>query len=73
MTISKKNVIKAKHEMMERFDCDEVGTLREYVGCKTDYGSKKKVIEAKRKMMERFDCDEVTLDAKRIKTGRMDT
>ena len=30
-------MIETKKEMMECFDCDEVGVLREYVGCKTHY------------------------------------
>jgi len=33
---SKENVLKAKKEMMERFDCDEVGNMDEYVGCKLE-------------------------------------
>ena len=36
----KHEVKKAKADMMDRFDCDEVGELREYVGCKTDYDAK---------------------------------
>jgi hypothetical protein len=27
----------AKQNMMKRFECDEVGELKEYVGCKVDY------------------------------------
>jgi hypothetical protein len=30
-------VKKAKAHMMELFDCDDVGELKEYVGCKVDY------------------------------------
>ena len=30
-------VLKAKAEMMHRFECDEVGELREYVRCKLDW------------------------------------
>ena len=33
---NKDAVIKAKKEMMDRFDCDEVGDLNEYVGCKIE-------------------------------------
>jgi hypothetical protein len=29
----KHEVKKANEEMMDRFDCDEVGEVREYVGC----------------------------------------
>jgi hypothetical protein len=32
-----KGVKKAKAHMMELFDCDDVGELKEYVGCKVDY------------------------------------
>ena len=32
----KEAVLRAKREMMSRFDCDEVGELKEYVGCKVD-------------------------------------
>ncbi len=30
-------VIDAKSSMMKLFDCDDVGELKEYVGCKVDY------------------------------------
>ena len=30
-------VLKAKASMMKLFDCDDVGPLKEYVGCKIDY------------------------------------
>jgi hypothetical protein len=33
---NKEGVEKAKKQMMDRFDCDEVGELKEYVGCKID-------------------------------------
>jgi hypothetical protein len=32
----KEAVLRAKAQMMARFDCDEVGRLTEYVGCKVD-------------------------------------
>lgn len=28
----------AKKQLMERFDCDEIGKLTEYIGCKIDRG-----------------------------------
>ena len=37
VTGNKKNVLHAKSEMMSRFDCDEVGVLKEYIGCKLDW------------------------------------
>ena len=41
----KNNVLKAKTEMMSRFDCDEVGELREYIGCKLDWNEDKRWIK----------------------------
>ena len=32
----KEEVLKDKKQMMRRFDCDEVGPLKEYIGCKVD-------------------------------------
>ena len=32
-------MLSAKRQMMDRFDCDEVGKLKEYVGCKIDYNA----------------------------------
>jgi hypothetical protein len=29
-------VVSNKEKMMDRFECDEVGELREYIGCKVD-------------------------------------
>ena len=34
----KEGVLAAKKQLMERFDCDEVGELKEYIGCKVDRG-----------------------------------
>ena len=33
----KNNVAQAKIEMKNEFDCDDLGELQEYVGCKIDY------------------------------------
>jgi hypothetical protein len=35
-----KGVYEAKSAMTERFDCDDVGELKECVGCKIDYNKK---------------------------------
>ena len=32
-----KAVLKAKKEMMKRFDCEELGEMKEYIGCKVDH------------------------------------
>jgi hypothetical protein len=38
LVAGKKNgVYEAKAAMMDRFDCDDIGELKEYIGCKIDY------------------------------------
>ena len=37
----KEMVMQAKKDMMDRFDCDDVGELKEYVGCKVTYDEDK--------------------------------
>ena len=37
---SRKNVVKSKDEMLRRFDCDDVGEVKEYLGCKVDIDEK---------------------------------
>ena len=32
----KQGVIKAKQQMKDQFDCDDVGDLNEYIGCKIE-------------------------------------
>jgi hypothetical protein len=36
----KEAVLEAKKDLMSRFDCDEVGELTEYIGCKVDRGDR---------------------------------
>jgi hypothetical protein len=36
--------MKSKQEMMDHFDCDDVGDLKEYVGRKVEYNQKEKQI-----------------------------
>ena len=38
-------VKQAKEAMMRRFDCDEVGELKEYVGCKIEYNKDERWIK----------------------------
>ena len=33
----KEQVVEAKQQMMSNFDCDEIGELKEYVGCKVEH------------------------------------
>ena len=34
----KEGVLAAKKQLMDRYDCDEIGELKEYIGCKIDRG-----------------------------------
>ena len=40
-TGQKESLIQSKIELMKIFDCDEIGSIKEYVGCKVDYDPKK--------------------------------
>ena len=42
---NKEAVAKAKKDMMDRFDCDEVGELNEYVGCKIERNWKERWVK----------------------------
>jgi hypothetical protein len=33
----KNGVIESKEKMKQNFDCDEIGELKEYVGCKIEH------------------------------------
>ena len=33
-------MVKSKDEMLRRFDCDDVGEVKEYLGCKVDIDKK---------------------------------
>jgi hypothetical protein len=45
MTVgTKETVMEAKSLMAKQFECDDVGPLREYLGCKVDYDTVKQVI-----------------------------
>jgi len=33
----KQNVLVEKEKFKEQFDCDDIGELKEYIGCKIDY------------------------------------
>ena len=35
----KEGVLTSKKQLMDRFDCDEIGKLTEYIGCKIDRGN----------------------------------
>ena len=39
------NVLKAKDELMTHFECEDVGELKEYVGCKIEYDPDKRKLK----------------------------
>ena len=41
---SKENVVKSRDEMLRRFDCDDVGEVKEYLGCKVDIDGKNRAL-----------------------------
>ena len=45
MVVPKAAALKAKQQMMDRFDCDEVGVLTEYVGCKVDINQEERSVK----------------------------
>jgi hypothetical protein len=42
---NKNAVMAAKREMLKRFDCDEVGELKEYIGCKIEHNKEKRFMK----------------------------
>jgi hypothetical protein len=55
-------VQKAKAEMMACFDCDEVGELKEYVGCKIDFNREEGWIKLTQPVLMQSFQDEFELD-----------
>ena len=47
--------------MMDRFDCDDVGEMNEYVGCKVDYDREQKRIRLTQPVMIQSFVDEFDL------------
>ena len=45
MVRSRKAVAEAKREMMERFECEDVGDIVEYVGCKIDINREEQTLK----------------------------
>jgi hypothetical protein len=54
-------VQKAKKEMMDRFDCDEVGELKECVGCKIDRDMKEGSVKLTQPVLMQSHTDEFEL------------
>ena len=59
---NKKGVLKVKKKKMERFDCDEIGELKEYVGCKVERKFKEDWIKSKQPVLLQIFADEFGLD-----------
>jgi hypothetical protein len=57
----KKEVLQAKDSMMELFDCDNVGELNEYVGCKVDYDQEAGIMKLTQPVMIQSFKDEFDL------------
>jgi hypothetical protein len=51
----------AKQKMMKRFECDEVGELKEYVGCKVDYNREEGWIKLTQPVLMQSYTDEFDL------------
>jgi Reverse transcriptase (RNA-dependent DNA polymerase) len=51
----------AKQNMMKRFECDEVGELKEYVGCKVDYNHEEGWIKLTQPVLMKSYTDEFKL------------
>lgn len=54
-------VARAKEEMMNRFDCDEVGELEEYVGCKIDINREERSVKITQPVLLQSFVDEFEL------------
>jgi len=57
----KDEVMKAKQQMMDRFDCDDVGELKEYIGCKVDINKEEGSIKLTQPVMLQSFKDEFDL------------
>jgi hypothetical protein len=56
-----KGVMHAKAQMMEQFDCDEVGNMNEYVGCKVERNHEEGSIKMTQPVMLQSFTDEFNL------------
>ena len=51
-------VEQSKNDMMKLFDCDDIGELKEYVGCKVEYNKIKKTLKMTQPVMVQSFIDE---------------
>ena len=58
----KQGVIKAKQQMKDRFDCDDVGNLNEYIACKVKIDHKNGTVKFTQPVMLQSFKDEFELD-----------
>ena len=63
-------VEKSKNDMMKLFDCDDIGELKEYVGCKVEHDRDKKTMRLTQPVMIQSFQDEfgITTDGMRPRT-----
>ena len=57
----KEEVLKAKKKMMRRFDCDEFGPLKEYIGCKVDFNPNQGYVQLTQPVLLQSFADEFEL------------
>ena len=62
---SKEQVLKAKAEMKQLFDCTEVGELTEYVGCKIEHNKEERWMKLTQPVLLQSFEDEFDLDEQR--------
>ena len=55
---NKKNILHAKSEMMSRFDCNKVGVLNEYIGCKLDWNKEQRTMKVTQSVLLQSSRDE---------------
>ena len=64
----KEDVIKNKEELMKRFECDDIGKLNEYVGCKIDINEEERCMKITQPVLLQSYEDEFDLMNKEFKT-----
>ena len=69
---SKQGVMKAKQQMKDQFDCDDVGDLNEYIGCKVEIDHENGTVKFTQPVMLQSFKDEFELDETFIPSTPMD-
>ena len=60
----KKQVLHHRNDMMDRFDCDDVGEMREYVGCKIERDIQKRRVKITQPVLLQSFVDEFNITDK---------